>query len=87
MLGAQPWQGDSLVKALEGLIDTSFTADENEDFEVEEEVTSDYLIRYITGGKNKNVAELGEERIRSILELAGHFNGILETTASTHPEL
>lgn len=77
VLGAQPWQGDSLVKALEGLIDTSFTADENEDFEVEEEVTSDYLIRYITGGKNKNVAELGEERIRSILELAGHFNGIL----------
>lgn len=77
VLGAQAWQGDSLVKALEGLIDTSFTAEDGEDFEIEEEITAEYLIKYISGGKNKNIAELGEERIKEILELAGHFNGML----------
>lgn len=77
VLGAQPWQGDSLVKALEGLIDTTFTSDEDNDFEVEQEITADYLIKYINTGKHKNIAELGEERVKEILELAGHFNGML----------
>lgn len=78
VLGAQPWQGDALVKSLEGFIDTSFTSDDEtaDDYVPETDVTAESLLHFIKV-RGKHIADLGDDKVAKIIELAGHFNGML----------
>ena len=78
--GYQPWQSNEFVKLLEDKIDTGFDAEtdaETEDIS-ERNVTSADLIGCIKG-KAKAVSKLQIEMqdAEQILELSGHFNGII----------
>lgn len=68
VLGCQPWQGDALCKALEGVIDSEGDA----------AITAEVLQKEIySKARGSKFAQLPKEKIDKVLELAGKFSGLI----------
>ena len=72
VLSCQPWQGDALCKALEGVIDSE--GDDASDVGVSVDILKANIYKKFKGQK---FAQLSKEKVDKVIELAGKFTGLI----------
>lgn len=79
VVGSAPWQTEVLVKTLEGVVDSSLAnISDDGDWDADENIDAKSLTRYLfKQDSTRQIAGMNKEVVSHILDLAGHFKGLL----------